>query len=326
MEEAGLEQRSRSRMLYINLAGNHLRALRERAGDRQDTTPGASTEPTSIGVDRSWQPEQSHAGAKRVARVAPLPRKARKTNVAGPGLPLDALMPVGGHSAVGGVDKQLLPSSGEGGLLSTATSSAVGRTPGGKGKAPVAAKVQGKCAKPKAAPKGTQSVDTSVATVGSGVATVGGSVATVGSSVATVGGGVASVKSSSRLQEMFGSDSDSEGWEEQDSWDQAMTVSDRAASRGSERTITVKKSKAKASGTKRGVGQVTPKSRPTAKRNWSVVPTTQPEELTGVRRCTAAALCSVTQRATPTPAPPLPHPLPHPCPTPCRRGVLPSPG
>ena len=296
-EEAALEQRSRSRMLYINLAGNHLRALRERAGGGRSTALGPSPEEGSAGEGCSRQPEQSRPGAKRVRRVATLPpNKARKLEAAASTvLPLDALMPSRDQLAEGGMDKQLLSSLGAGKVASAATGSSVGTLPGGRGKASVAAKVEGKCArKCRTTPKGTQSM---------------------ASSVATTSGNVATVKSNSSLQEMFGSDSDSEGWEEQESWEQTMAV--RAASSKGSAAVSGKKSKAKSgsrgSGAKEGAAHDAPRPHPPAKANWSIVPANQPEELTGgggagrggVQCC---CLCVAT----------------HLCPTPFRRTVLPS--
>ena len=313
-EETALEQRSRSKMLYINLAGNHLRALKERAGGGRGAAPAPSPERQSAGVDCSRQPEPGRSGAKR-GKVAPPQSKKRKIEAVGTTLPLDALMPASGQLTVDGVDKQLLPSSGEGRLTAAAAGSAGGTPPCGKGKAPVA-KVQGKPAKRKAAPTGTRSATSSVATVSGSVATVSGSVATVGGSVATVGGSVATVKSSRGLQKC-GSDSDSEGWEEHSSWDQTMAVGGRALSSRDSASLTGQKSKAKvgsqAGGRKEGAGQVTPRPHPTGKTNWSIVPTSQPEELTGGGWGHRCHLCTVTCRD------------PHPCPTPCRRGVLSSP-
>ena len=314
-EEAALEQRSRSRMLYINLAGNHLRALRERAAGGRSTALGPSPEEGSAGEGCSRQSEQSRPGAKRVRRVAALPpSKARKLETAASTiLPLDALMPSRDQSAEGGVDKQLLSSLGAGKVASAATGSAVGTPPGGRAKATVVAKEQGKCArKCRTTPKGTQSMASSVATTSGSVATTSGSVATTSGSVATVAssaasaaGNVATVKSSSSLQEMFGSDSDSEGWEEQESWEQAMAVSGRAASSKANATVSGKKSKAKSdsrgSGTKEGVVHGSPRPHPPAKANWSIVPTNQPEELTG----RGGAGCStVAFVLLPTSAPP----------------------
>ena len=328
-EEAALEQRSRSRMLYINLAGNHLRALRERAAGGRSTALGTSPEERSAGEGCSRQPEQSRPGTKRVRRVADLPpSKARKLEAAASTiLPLDALMPFRDQSAEGGVDKQLLSSLGAGKVASAATGSAVGTPPGGRAKATVVAKEQGKCArKCRTTPKGTQSMASSVATTSGSVATTSGSVATAGGSVATAGGSVATVassaasaagnvatvKSSSSLQEMFGSDSDSEGWEEQESWEQAMAVSGLAASSKANTTVSGKKSKAKSdsrgSGTKEGVVHGSPRPHPPAKANWSIVPTNQAEELTGGGGvgCSTVALCC---------HPPLPHPLQKNCST-----------
>lgn len=307
-EEAALEQRSRSRMLYINLAGNHLRALRERAAGGRSTALGPSPEEGSAGEGCSRQPEQSRPGAKRVRRVAALPpSKARKLEAAASTiLPLDALMPSRDQSVEGGVDKQLLSSLGAGKVASAATGSAVGTPPGGRAKAAVVAKEQGKCArKCRTTPKGTQSMASSVATTS-------GSVATVASSAASAAGNAATVKSSSSLQEMFGSDSDSEGWEEQESWEQTMAVSGRAASSKANATVSGKKSKAKSdsrgSGTKEGVVHGAPRPHPPAKANWSIVPTNQAEELTGGGGvgCSTVALCC---------HPPLPHPLQKNCST-----------
>ena len=325
-EEAAIEHRSRSKMLYLNLAGNQLRALRDRAGGGRGAAPdggrgtasGASTERTSTRPNHS-QPsvQQSHTGVKRGARLAPPPGKARKLQVAGASLPLDVLMPASTQAAVGGVDKmatvggvdkmatvsgvdkmaavgavdkmaavgavdkQVLSSSGEGGLLSAASNSAVGKTPDRSGKISVSANLRGKSTKPKTAPQGARPVNKEAG---------------------------ASVKSNKRLQEMFGSDSDDEGWEVHTSWDQAMTVSDSAASKGNRRTTTVKGSKAKAvsqvSGNKKEIRKGTTKPCPTSKTNWSVVPTSQPEELTGGRGQLFSCLCLVTSQAhSPSPSP-----------------------
>lgn len=268
-EEAAIEHRSRSKMLYINLAGNQLRALRERAGGGRGTAPGggrgtapeASAEWSAKGLDHSQQPgQQNHTlGAKRGARLAPPPGKARKLEVAGSDFPLDTLMPTSAQTAVGGVDKPALSSSGEGGPSSTVTSNALG-------KVPVSAKLRGKSAKRKAAPQGPRPVNR---------------------------GADAAVKSNEQLHEMFGSDSDDEGWVVHNSWDQAMTVSDKAISKGNRKIIAGKKSKTKAvsqvRGTRNEMGKATPNPRPTGKTNWSVVPTCRPEELTGGRGSTIAA-------------------------------------